>query len=134
MYFASTFLALLDLMIDHLRRISLSDPDAPAIRLSSLSYNVILTGSYMHIVPRTAECFTTEDGTSVSINSLGFAGMVLVKDSKTLEKVKEVGVLKVLSQVAYRPVAPGESSEEVQDSHLDPVEEQKAVEAAPVVE
>jgi sulfate adenylyltransferase (ADP) / ATP adenylyltransferase len=135
MYFASTFLALLDLMIDHLRRISLSTPDSPVIRLSSLSYNVILTESYMHIVPRTAECFTTEDGTSVSVNSLGFAGMVLVKDQKSLEKVKEVGVLKVLSQVAYRPVAPGESSEEVQDSQLDPVEEeQKVVEAAPVVE
>lgn len=134
MYFASSFLALLDLMIDHLRRISLSDSNAPAIRLSSLSYNVILTESYLHIVPRTAECFATEDGTSISINSLGFAGMVLVKDQNSLEKVKEVGVLQVLSQVAYRPVAPGESSEEVQDSHLEPVEEQKVVESPSVVE
>ncbi|ORY80200.1 HIT-like domain-containing protein [Leucosporidium creatinivorum] len=133
MYFASTFLALLDLMIDHLRRTSLSTPDAPAIRLSSLSYNVILTESYLHIVPRTAECYETDDGTKVSINALGFAGMVLVKDQKSLEKIKEVGVLKVLSGVAYRPVAPGESSEEVQDAQQDPVEEeQKVVEAAPV--
>lgn len=131
MYFASIFLALLDLMIDHLRRISLSTPDAPVIRLSSLSYNVILTESYLHIVPRTAECYETDDGTKVSINSLGFAGMLLVKDQKSLEKIKEVGVLKVLSEVAYRPVAPGESSEEVHDQ--DPVEEeQKVVEAVPV--
>ena len=127
MYFASKFLALLDLMIDHLRRISLSDDPTSSIsapiRLSTLSWNLIITQSYMHIVPRTAESYTPPgSSSSISINSLGFAGMLLVKDEESLKVVKEVGVLSVLEKVAYRPVRSGETSEEMRDPMEDLIE------------
>lgn len=125
MYFASKFLALLDLMIDHLRRISISeDSSSDPIRLSTLSWNLILTQQYMHIVPRTAETYSIPgmEGKEISINSLGFAGMLLVKDVESLQKVKEVGVLEVLKRVGYRPVQSGETSEEMRDPMEDLVE------------
>lgn len=129
MYFASTFLSLLDLMIDHLRRLSLSpsdssdpsssSPSTDPIRLSSLSYNVILTTDYLHIVPRTAESYVAGGEQSISVNSLGFAGMLLVKDEQSLGVVKKVGVLEVLKSVGYPPVVHGELADEVVDSHVE---------------
>jgi ATP adenylyltransferase len=102
-------------MIDHLRRLATSD-EAAYVRLSSLSYNVVLTDTYIHVVPRAAECWETPDGEKVSINSLAFAGMVLVKSEKALEAVKSIGVLEVLRLVGYTPVAPGETEEEVKEA------------------
>lgn len=129
MYFASKFLALLDLMIDHLRRISISDgASSDPIRLSTLSYNLILTQSYMHIVPRTAETFKSPTSSEISVNSLGFAGMLLVKDEESLKAVKEVGVLNVLKEVAYRPVKSGETSEEAKDPMEDLLDDEPAAE------
>ncbi|KAK4057618.1 bifunctional AP-4-A phosphorylase/ADP sulfurylase [Microbotryomycetes sp. JL221] len=112
LYFSSVFLPLLDLMIEHLRRLAHHDNDQ-RISLSSLSYNVIMTTSYIHVVPRTREEFILESGDKVSVNSLGFAGMLLVKSQETLNAVKEIGVLKVLEGVGHRPVAAGESVDEV---------------------
>ncbi|KAK4055249.1 bifunctional AP-4-A phosphorylase/ADP sulfurylase [Microbotryomycetes sp. JL201] len=111
-YFARTFLPLLDLMIEHLRRLAHGDGQT-AIKLSSLSYNVIMTLSYMQIVPRMAEDYELPNRERVSVNSLGFAGMLLVKSSSALQAVQEIGVLRVLQGVAYRPVAAGESRDEV---------------------
>lgn len=112
MYFSRMFLPLLDLMIDHLRRLAHDDRDQ-TIKLSSLSYNVIMTESYIHVVPRTAEKFALSDELKISINSLGFAGMILVKSEEALDRVKEAGPLNVLRQVAFRPVAAGESTDEI---------------------
>ncbi|GAA5913945.1 hypothetical protein JCM8208_007007 [Rhodotorula glutinis] len=123
-YLGQRFLELLDLMIDHRRRLSLSDPgalglDAPTrgMRLSELSYNVVMTQQYIHLVPRRREKYTahssevevdgaegTPGGRTVSVNALGFAGMVLVKDEETLEVVKRVGVLEVLKEVGLPPL------------------------------
>lgn len=101
-------------MIDHLRRLAVED-EAAYIRLSTLSYNVILTESYIHIVPRTAENYEPKEGSPVSINALGFAGFVLAKDEAALEDLQKVGVMEVLKSVTYPAVRPGELSEEVQD-------------------
>ncbi|BGP12790.1 hypothetical protein JCM10213_007304 [Rhodosporidiobolus nylandii] len=105
------FISCLDLMIDHLRRLAEEENlSSSSIRLSDLSYNVVLTQSYLHLVPRSAEKYTTKSGRSISVNSLGFAGMLLVKEQEALDEIKEVGVLEVLSSVGYRPIAAGEDS------------------------
>lgn len=111
-YFTERWLALLDLVIDHLRRLSIAD-DGPIVRTSSLSYNFLMTETYIHVVPRTAESYVAPNGNKISINSLGFAGMVLVKKPEDLETIKRVGVLNVLKDLGFRPVASGESSHEV---------------------
>jgi len=101
-------------MIDHLRRLAEVSPElfeGGRIRLSNLSYNVIITTSYIHLVPRLKEKYTTKGGREISINSLGFAGMVLVKEEVALENVKEVGVVEVLKGVGFRPVVEGDTNE-----------------------
>ncbi|CDR39191.1 hypothetical protein NBRC10512_007975 [Rhodotorula toruloides] len=110
-YLGHRFLELLDLMIDHRRRLAEEDPSLASgpVRLSELSYNVVMTASYIHLVPRRREKFTTSTGRAISINSLGFAGMILVKEQEALDEVKEVGVLKVLENVAFRPVELGDT-------------------------
>ncbi|GAA5857249.1 hypothetical protein JCM8547_009397 [Rhodosporidiobolus lusitaniae] len=102
------FLHCLDLLIDHLRRLDASSSLPSSFRFSDLSYNVILTQSYMHLVSRSKEKYTTKSGREISVNSLGFAGMVLVKEQEALEEIKEVGVLEVLKSVGYRAVEQGE--------------------------
>ncbi|BGP21654.1 ATP adenylyltransferase [Rhodotorula toruloides] len=110
-YLGHRFLELLDLMVDHRRRLAEDEPllaNGP-VRLSELSYNVVMTASYIHLVPRRREKFTTLTGRAISINSLGFAGMILVKEQEALDEVKEVGVLKVLEDVALKPVELGDT-------------------------
>ncbi|GAA6059060.1 hypothetical protein JCM10212_002031 [Sporobolomyces blumeae] len=114
-YLGNRFLLLLDLMIDHLRRLAEASPhlfstEGP-IRLSNLSYNVIITTRYIHLVPRRLERYTTKSGRTISINALGFAGMVLVKEQDALDEVRQVGVVEVLKGVGYRPVVEGETAE-----------------------
>ncbi|KAL8286272.1 hypothetical protein RQP46_004760 [Phenoliferia psychrophenolica] len=113
-YLCGNYLALFDLVIDHLRRSSMNDDSAvlqTPFRLSALSYNVIMTESYIQIIPRTKESFTLEGGEQVSINSLGYAGAVLVKSQTALDGVKKTGVLAVLAECGYPPVAAGEMPE-----------------------
>lgn len=112
-YIGNIFMALLDLMIDHLRRLA-AQPDSQyeRLRLSQISYNVLVTRDWIMLVPRTKEKAQVEGAESVSINSLGFAGMVLVKTQEQLEAVKKVGVLSLLEQIGYPPIAPGELPEE----------------------
>lgn len=112
-YFAGVFLALIDLMIEHLRRLVIED-DGLSIRLSTLSYNIVMTEKYLHIVPRTKEKFALPNGGGqISVNALGFAGMLLVKRQEDLDALKKIGVLNVLKEVGYRPVAAGESVDEL---------------------
>lgn len=112
-YLGGNFMALFDLMIDHLRRLSMSDDAASQapVRLSGLSYNIVMTESYIHLVPRTKESYTLEDGEQVSVNSLGYAGAVLTKTQSALDALKKVGVLAVLAAVGVRPVKAGEMEE-----------------------
>lgn len=77
----------------------------------SPSYNVVMTLEHIYLFPRSAEKFiqTTErDGNTInldlSVNSLGYAGMLLVNSDDELEKVKAVGIGRILSQVGMQPL------------------------------
>ncbi|MFN8495247.1 MAG: hypothetical protein U0350_47035 [Caldilineaceae bacterium] len=57
-------------------------------------YNLLVTRRWMMIVPRAQEKFG-----SISVNSLGFAGSLLVKNQEEMALVKNVGPLNVLKGV-----------------------------------
>ena len=97
-FLASAFLQILDLAISTIRH----DPDYP---VGSQSYNIILTLEHMHIVPRCKEDHTLEEtGDRLSVNALGFAGMLLVKSEEELEAVKREGTRKILRDVGLESV------------------------------
>ena len=59
----------------------------------------------MHIVPRCKEDHTLEEtGDKLSVNALGFAGMLLVKSEEELEVVKREGTRKILRDVGLESV------------------------------
>ncbi|TBU24517.1 HIT-like protein [Dichomitus squalens] len=103
---ADAFLSLLDLAIQTVRH----DPSYPA---GAPSYNVLLTLEHVHIIPRRQETHVLkETGEELSVNALGFAGLLLVKSQRELEAVKEEGVCSILKGVAL------ESGHEAQtDAH-----------------
>lgn len=59
------------------------------------AYNFLATREWMLIVPRDRECFD-----SISVNSLGFAGALLVRNKEQLEGLKEYRPINVLKSVA----------------------------------
>jgi ATP adenylyltransferase len=61
------------------------------------SYNLLLTQRWMLIVPRSRERFD-----SISVNALGFAGSLLVRDRGQLERVRAAGPMNVLRAVTVR--------------------------------
>ncbi len=58
------------------------------------AYNLLVTRQWMCVVPRSQESFDR-----ISINSLGFAGALLVKDAAQLAKLQEIGPMTVLTEV-----------------------------------
>jgi ATP adenylyltransferase len=58
-------------------------------------YNLLLTHRWMLVVPRTREHFE-----SISVNALGFAGSLLVRDRAQLERIRAAGPMNVLRDVA----------------------------------
>lgn len=62
-----------------------------------LPYNLLITRQWMLIVPRSQESF--ED---ISVNSLGFAGALLVKTEQELNLLKEHGPMAVLASVSQQ--------------------------------
>jgi hypothetical protein len=129
-YLAATFLSLLDRVISDLRRLDLEAPGAkaaadadgyetpmtgseypqkPPSKLSGLSYNLILGTTYMLVVPRKAEIASlgVDDGgneISVSINSLGFVGLVLAREQKQRVALQRLGVREALRRVTWEAV------------------------------
>lgn len=92
------FLSLLDLVISTVRH----DPDYPP---GSPSYNVILTLEHMHLIPRRHEAYRIEETQElISVNSLGFAGMLLAKSESELEAMKKEGVGRILRGVGLESV------------------------------
>lgn len=61
-------------------------------------YNLLVTRRWMLLVPRRRESFE-----GVSVNALGYAGSLLVKDRAGLETVRRHGPLAVLRSVASSP-------------------------------
>ncbi|KAF8554196.1 hypothetical protein OG21DRAFT_1509208 [Imleria badia] len=92
------FLSLLDLVISTVRH----DPDYPS---GSPSYNVIFTLEHMHLIPRRHEAYKIEETQQqISVNSLGFAGMLLAKSESELEAMKKEGIGKILRGVGLKSV------------------------------
>jgi len=58
------------------------------------AYNLLITRRWMMAVPRSQESFE-----KISINSLGFAGAMLVKSSAQLEELKALGPMTILKTV-----------------------------------
>ncbi|TAE60068.1 MAG: phosphorylase [Nostocales cyanobacterium] len=60
------------------------------------AYNFLATREWMLIVPRSQEEFK-----SISINSLGFSGALLVKNTEQMQLVKDIGPMNILKNVAF---------------------------------
>ncbi|WP_017721572.1 ATP adenylyltransferase family protein [Kamptonema formosum] len=58
------------------------------------AYNLLATAEWMLVVPRSQEHFE-----SISVNSLGFAGTLFVRNEEQLKVLKDLGPLTVLSHV-----------------------------------
>ncbi|MGB3616193.1 MAG: hypothetical protein WBA10_20540 [Elainellaceae cyanobacterium] len=59
------------------------------------AYNLLFTRRWMLVVPRSQESFE-----SISVNSLGFAGSLFVRDEAQLKRLKARGPMAVLKEVA----------------------------------
>ncbi|OCQ97801.1 phosphorylase [Nostoc sp. MBR 210] len=63
----------------------------------SAAYNLLATKEWMLIVPRSQEKFQ-----SISVNSLGFAGALLVKNEQEMQLLKNTGPINILKEVAVK--------------------------------
>jgi ATP adenylyltransferase len=63
------------------------------------NYNLILTRNFMIMAMRSCEGFK-EDGVFISMNSLGFAGTMAVKNEESLELLKKKTPIKLLELVS----------------------------------
>ncbi|MUG94432.1 phosphorylase [Scytonema sp. UIC 10036] len=61
----------------------------------SAPYNLLATRQWMLIVPRSQESFE-----SISVNSLGFAGSLFVKNEQQMQLLKDIGPMTLLKNVA----------------------------------
>ncbi len=59
------------------------------------AYNLLITREWLLIVPRTQEQFE-----SISVNSLGFAGTLFVRDQTQFDRLKAISPFQLLSNVA----------------------------------
>jgi len=98
MLLAGVFLQLVDLAISTIRH----DPSYPT---GTPSYNVIITLEHIHVIPRRLENHKlAETGDVLSVNALGFAGLLLVKSEAELEVVKKESISKILRGVGLESV------------------------------
>ncbi|HAX74457.1 MAG TPA: phosphorylase [Cyanobacteria bacterium UBA11372] len=72
-----------------LETLGLNNGDQPG------AYNLLATRKWMLIVPRSQEEFE-----SISVNSLGFAGALLVRNSEQMKLLKDWGPMTILHKVA----------------------------------
>lgn len=59
------------------------------------AYNLLITRQWLLLVPRSQESFA-----SISINALGFAGALLVRNSEQMQLLQQIGPMTVLKNVA----------------------------------
>jgi sulfate adenylyltransferase (ADP) / ATP adenylyltransferase len=78
-----------------LQHLGMATPDQTTVTLQSVSYCFLATRKWMLLVPRSKEFYD-----SVSINSLGFAGALLVRDTKQMELLQKEGPMNVLRSVS----------------------------------
>jgi ATP adenylyltransferase len=60
-------------------------------------YNLLMTRQWMMIIPRSKESYK-----NISINSLGFAGALLVRNAEQMEQLKQIGPLTFLQKVGIK--------------------------------
>ena len=60
------------------------------------AYNLLATRNWLALVPRSQESFQ-----NISVNALGFAGSLFVRDRTDLELLKEITPLKLLREVTF---------------------------------
>ncbi|NRO95919.1 phosphorylase [Paraburkholderia sp. NMBU_R16] len=72
--------------------------DASACPPQRAPYSLLFTPRWMLLVPRTTECVE-----GISINALGFAGSLVVRDAAQLDTIRQLGPLEVLRRVARAP-------------------------------
>ena len=77
-----------------LNRLGMASPDREGIKRQSGPYCLLVAEDWMLLVPRSQEFFD-----SISVNSLGFAGSLLVRDKEQMESVKGCGPMSVLREV-----------------------------------
>lgn len=65
-------------------------------KVQSSPYNLLITQKWMLIVPRVQESFA-----SISINSLGFAGSLFVRDRQQIKLLEEITPMEILAKVAF---------------------------------
>jgi len=77
-----------------LNRLGMASPEKGGIKRQSGPYCLLVAEDWMLLVPRSHEFFD-----SISVNSLGFAGALLVRDKEQIERVKNCGPMTVLREV-----------------------------------
>lgn len=86
---------ILEFYLTLLKAVGIEGSDGMSGQQSS-DYNLLVTGEWMLVVPRSYENFY-----SISVNSLGFAGALLVKNQEQMNIIKEQKPLTILRHVAY---------------------------------
>lgn len=80
--------------VQMLERTNLAQPDTAGLLGP---YNLLLTGTWMLLVPR-----SNESASSIAVNALGYAGCMLVRDNVQLHTLETVGPLKILAETGRR--------------------------------
>jgi sulfate adenylyltransferase (ADP) / ATP adenylyltransferase len=65
------------------------------------AYNLLCNRQWMMVVPRIQEKYD-----NISVNALGFAGSLLVRDQEMLAKLQTIGPMKLLQHVGYPSIPP----------------------------
>ena len=85
---------ILEFYLTLLKAVGIEGTDGMSGQQSS-DYNLLVTGEWMLVVPRSYEDFH-----SISVNSLGFAGALLVKNQEQMNIIKEQKPFTILRHVA----------------------------------
>jgi ATP adenylyltransferase len=86
---------LLELYKKLLKTLSIDDPREQWIGPQTSAYNLLGTRNWLMVVPREQESYQ-----SISVNALGFAGSLLVKNAEKLDLLKAIGPMSLLQKVA----------------------------------
>ncbi len=78
-----------------LKAVNLLDNTTPPTGWQQGPYNLLMTREWMLLVPRSQEQYE-----AIAVNSLGFAGALLVRNQEQMAFLKEVGPMTILKEVA----------------------------------
>lgn len=79
-----------------LQSVGISPPESASTVRQSAPYCLLITRKWMLLVPRLRECYG-----SISINSLGFAGAMLVRSEDEMNQLEAVGPMMALKAVSF---------------------------------